>query len=149
MRVYLAASLFTPFERQRNKIVGETLSAAVGASIFLPQTIRDEGGRRPTAERIFSECVEGLQTADVVVALVDGADVDSGVSWELGYAFARSLPIVIVRTDYRRAEAGSVNIMIEGCASVRVHETHPSASIEAVTSAVTAAVINVARGTVT
>lgn len=57
--------------------------------------------------------MEGIDHSDLIVGLVDGADVDSGTAWELGYAFARGKPIVVLRTDYRSAEHGPVNIMIE------------------------------------
>lgn len=39
--------------------------------------------------------------------------VDSGTAWGIGYAYARRKPIVVLRSDYRSAEHGPVNIMIE------------------------------------
>ena len=56
---------------------------------------------------------DGIKVADVVVAIVDGADVDSGVAWELGFAHASGIPSLCFRTDIRKAEHNGVNIMIE------------------------------------
>jgi nucleoside 2-deoxyribosyltransferase len=140
MRIYLAASLFTPFERERNLYMARELEAIPGTAVFLPQRIRDSRGQRPDAASIFAECVRGVDEADVVVALADGADVDSGVAWELGYAYARDAPIVVVRSDYRAAEAGVVNIMIERCAARLVVERTPSTEVGTVVRALRAAI---------
>jgi nucleoside 2-deoxyribosyltransferase len=34
---------------------------------------------------IFSRCKSHLDTADMVIALLDGSQVDDGTSWEIGY----------------------------------------------------------------
>ena len=47
----------------------------------------------------------GIDWADVLLGIMDGADPDSGTCWEVGYAY-RKKPIVLVRTDLRR-DAGS------------------------------------------
>ena len=52
------------------------------------------------------------------MALLDGTQVDDGTAWEIGYAYAKGLPIYGIRTDFRHAgETGhsTVNSMIEGC----------------------------------
>jgi nucleoside 2-deoxyribosyltransferase len=115
VRLYLAAGLFTPVERERNAEIARRFSE-LGYAVFLPQDIRDEHGARPAAAEIFARCVAGVDDADAVVGVVDGADVDSGTAWELGYAYARGKPIASLRTDYRAAEHGPVNIMLDfGC----------------------------------
>ena len=58
-----------------------------------------------------------IDACDVVVALLDGMQVDDGTAWEIGYAYARNKPVVGVRTDLRKAgdtDHGNVNAMIEG-----------------------------------
>lgn len=56
----------------------------------------------------------------MVIALLDGAQVDDGTAWEIGYFYAMKLPgqkIIGTRTDFRRAgecEGAVVNPMIEG-----------------------------------
>jgi nucleoside 2-deoxyribosyltransferase len=71
------------------------------------------------------ECVEGVDTCDVIIALVDGPDVDSGTAWELGYGYAKNKRIIALRTDYRGAEDGPVNIMIAHSSSSLVETRDP------------------------
>jgi nucleoside 2-deoxyribosyltransferase len=61
-----------------------------------------------------------LDTADILIALLDGSQVDDGTAWEIGYFYARKSSehkIIGIRTDFRRAgesESAVVNAMIEG-----------------------------------
>ena len=32
----------------------------------------------------------------------DGTDVDAGVAWEMGFAYAMLIPVLALRTDFRR-----------------------------------------------
>ena len=122
-RVYLAASLFTPFERERNTHVASALSAS-GLEVFLPQCIVGPSTSEGIDfQAVYSECVRGLKAAQLVLALVDGADVDSGVAWELGYAAAISIPTICARTDFRRSEDRGVNIMIEFGSTEMIYAT--------------------------
>lgn len=59
---------------------------------------------------------ELIRAADAVLAVLDGADVDSGVAAEVGYAAALARPVVGVRTDWRTSgdnEAATVNLQVE------------------------------------
>lgn len=68
---------------------------------------------------IFEDHCRALDNADYVVAVADGADADSGTSWEMGYAFARGIPAVALRTDFRMAGLHErVNLMLEQSAKV-------------------------------
>lgn len=49
---------------------------------------------------------------DLVVAILDGADADSGTSAEIGYAYAIKKPVVGVRTDFRISEDRGLNLML-------------------------------------
>lgn len=48
-----------------------------------------------------------LLQADVVLAVLDGPDVDSGTAAEIGFASAAGVPVVGLRTDSTRQRAGS------------------------------------------
>jgi len=57
--------------------------------------------------------------ADIVVAVIDGADADSGTAWEMGYAYAHNKPVIAVRTDFRRVGMHEqVNLMLEESSKV-------------------------------
>jgi nucleoside 2-deoxyribosyltransferase len=116
MKLYFAGPLFSTAERTWNAEVTGALRAA-GHEVFLPQ--EQEPGK--DAAGIFATDVGGIDWADGLVAIMDGADPDSGTSWEVGYAFRRK-PIVLVRTDIRTG-AGSVggyNAMLTEAATVRL-----------------------------
>jgi nucleoside 2-deoxyribosyltransferase len=57
-----------------------------------------------------------IDRADAVVAVLDGADVDSGTAAEIGYAFARGKLIIGYRGDFRLSadnEGSVVNLQVE------------------------------------
>src|SRR6185369_5603587 len=101
MRIYFAGPLFSAAERDWNATLAAELRAA-GHKVFLPQ--EQEPGK--DAAGIFATDVGGIDWADGLVAIMDGADPDSGTSWEVGYAFGLRKWTVLVRTDIR-ARAGS------------------------------------------
>jgi len=66
-----------------------------------------EIGRRN--QRLIDEC-------DVIFAVLDGTDVDSGTAAEIGYGFAKHKPILGYRGDFRPSadnEGGIVNLQVE------------------------------------
>lgn len=112
--VYLAGSLFSVWERHANTLVADGLRQA-GYEVLLPQDIQappsSDGGL--DMRFVFNECVRLLDKADAVVALAEGPDPDSGTAWEMGYAAAKEIPTLCVRTDMRAAEQGvPTNIML-------------------------------------
>ncbi len=52
-------------------------------------------------EAIYQTCLSGLQSSRSVVAILDGADADSGTCFECGYAVGHGIPVIGVRTDFR------------------------------------------------
>ena len=122
--IYLAGPLFSEAEREFNRKLAGMLGNA-GYEVFLPQ--EDSADNLKSREKLdnatlFKKNVEGIDKSDLVVAILDGgSDVDSGTAWEIGYAWARGIPIVGLRTDFRTLGIeGIVNLMIEECA-VRIH----------------------------
>ncbi|MCU0631898.1 MAG: nucleoside 2-deoxyribosyltransferase [Methanolinea sp.] len=114
-RVYLAAPLFSTAERRFNVSLYELVSSHL-FQVYLPQEAGEDGCCRDTSsqQEMFARHCEALSRADVVLAVIDGADADSGTSWEMGYAYARAIPVISVRTDFRRAGAHEhVNLMLE------------------------------------
>jgi nucleoside 2-deoxyribosyltransferase len=117
MRIYFAGPLFSSAERDWNVTLVTALRGA-GHDVFLPQ--EQEPGK--DAQGIFATDVGGIDWADGLVAIMDGADPDSGTCWEVGYAYGKK-PIVLVRTDMRRnvGSGGSgYNPMLTESATIRV-----------------------------
>lgn len=107
--LYLASGLFTRAEIDYNWKLYEALTEK-GFKVLLPQAFCD-GLTSPFD--IFEACVMNLQSADVVIANLEGTDVDSGTSWECGYSFAKNIPIIAIRTDFRqRGDDDGLNCML-------------------------------------
>ncbi len=124
MRVYLAAQVFTQADRIYNRRLARLLEERLPAcEVILPQDFRVEQGgsfndRRRLTE-VFRQCRDALRSADLILAILDGADVDSGVAFEIGYARALNKAVVGLRTDYRQLQHKGVNMMIaEGCTDI-------------------------------
>ena len=119
-RVYLAAPLFSDAERTYNASLASLLEKNL-FDVHLPQEAGDDTDMRGKCaqERIFSENKKGIEEADFVVAVIDGADADSGTAWEMGYAYAMNKPVIAIRTDFRRVGRNEhVNLMLEESATV-------------------------------
>jgi nucleoside 2-deoxyribosyltransferase len=121
--VYLAAPLFSEAELDFNRKLRDEIKNS-GFNVFLPQedsnNVKDRDDRQMI---IFSKNETAIKNSDIIVAVVDGADVDSGTAWEIGYAYALGKPILGLRTDFRTLGIeGTVNLMIERsaelCASI-------------------------------
>jgi nucleoside 2-deoxyribosyltransferase len=120
-KIYLAGPLFTDAERAWHKSAKAEMTAA-GFDVVWPgelltrRRIEEAGGDAPAL--IFKTCRDALDSCDLVVALLDGTQVDDGTAWEIGYAYAGGKPVYGIRTDTRLAgDTGfsRVNGMIEGC----------------------------------
>ena len=127
MKIYFAAPLFTHAERYWNQQLADSLSReAPGIQVFLPQVDADiflPNGQLDLSS-VYSRCIQGVDEADIVVAILDGADVDSGTAFECGYAFAKEKPIIGIRTDIREGEDQGMNLML--CRSLNKLITIPA-----------------------
>jgi nucleoside 2-deoxyribosyltransferase len=120
-KVYLAGPLFTDGERAWHGRAKELL-AAKGLDVLWPGDLLSDAEVAAAGEKapdlIFRACRDALEGCDVVVALLDGTQVDDGTAWEIGYAHAMGKPVYGVRTDMRSAgetRHSLVNAMIQGC----------------------------------
>ncbi|OPY37455.1 MAG: Nucleoside 2-deoxyribosyltransferase [Methanoregula sp. PtaU1.Bin051] len=119
-RIYLAAPLFSEAERAYNASLAALLKDHF-FDVYVPQDAGDDSHSRDRAEhrRIYAALREALDTADAVVAVIDGADADSGTAWEMGYAAARGKPVFALRTDFRKVgDSEHVNLMLEQSATL-------------------------------
>lgn len=95
---------------------GQRSSATLRTSDLL-LTARLAGHDRDwqVSQEIAARNVTELHAANVVLAILDGADVDSGVAAEVGYASAINKPVVGLRTDDRATSDSSgylVNLQV-------------------------------------
>lgn len=108
LKIYIAGPLFTLGEVNFNLQLEEELYQELEVDIFLPQNVISTN-----VSSIFNTDKEEIEKSEVMIAILDGVDVDSGTAWEIGYAFALRKRIIGIRTDFRtRGDDGDLNLMI-------------------------------------
>jgi len=112
MKAYLANGLFSLGDR----LVNERLAAAIRQAVpnielYVPQendAINDKSAYADSLA-IAQADLEMLQNSDVLVAVLDGVEIDSGVAAEIGAFSMLNRPIIGVFTDVR--QQGRENMM--------------------------------------
>ena len=103
--VYVAGPLFSEAERCFLERIVDILAKAANLDplldFFLPHRDGGELGKGPTRKTIFNLDIQQINQANIVVALLDGQDVDSGTCIELGYAYATGKKVFGIITDFR------------------------------------------------
>lgn len=114
MEIYLAAPLFSEAERDFNEKVARKLREA-GFDVWLPQESLFIGeGTLEEKKLIYEADITALKKCDVVVAVLDGVDVDSGVAFEIGFAAALGKPVMGLKTDHRTfSRFEDINLILE------------------------------------
>ena len=121
MRVYLAGPMFTPYERTFLADCAGRLRSE-GFDVFVPH---EHGlvGRDATAEAVFAVDADGVESADAVLAVLDGPSIDDGTACEIGlfHGLKQRDPerkgVVGLLTDLRGERRGdtATNLFVRGC----------------------------------
>jgi len=110
-KIYLSGPLFSQGEINWGKKVKDFLEERLKIKVVWPHELA-EG----TTEQIFQANLLALSGCDLMVAMLDGPQVDDGTAWEIGYFFSKDKPVIGLRTDFRRAgesDQSKVNLMVE------------------------------------
>lgn len=142
--VYAAGPLFSQAERTWNSALAEYIDGRENSPfrILLPQeTSPVEKG----PEAIYRHCRRSVEKADIILANLDGPDVDSGTAWEVGYALGLGKPVVAYRTDFRVCEVHHANIMLWFGYEERIVCVEPTDKPEDTFERIYAALVKVAK----
>jgi nucleoside 2-deoxyribosyltransferase len=137
VQIYIAGPLFSPYHRERHAENVRRLRAA-GHECFVPQEQEHNAHQsKSVPARVFQVDLSGVRWANVLIALLDDADVSSGTACEMGifYELMRHDPtkkgILGILTDDRprkRDTSGvgeSINFFTLGCVQ-KVGKVYPS-----------------------
>lgn len=134
--LYLAGPLFSEAERDwhiktKRLLIEKATELCKDVEIIWPYELitlsEIESLGNDARFEIFKRCKEALDKTDIVVALLDGTQVDDGTAWEIGYFYGIKSPgskIIGIRTDFRNAgdsKNAIVNAMIEIACNYIVH----------------------------
>jgi nucleoside 2-deoxyribosyltransferase len=121
-RVYVAGPLgFSESGRAHHQVILALLARA-GLAPLDPWRHPAPPGMPGSAElheatrRYGAQNAADIRSADAVLAILDGSDVDSGTAAEVGFACALGTPIVGLRTDLRRSgenDSVVVNLQVQ------------------------------------
>lgn len=117
-KAYLAAPLFNEREREFNLLLANRLDSFV--EVFLPQRdgllladlLAADVPLEVAETRIFERDRLALNESELLVAVLDGAHIDEGVAFEIGFAHARGVLCLGLQSDIRRALPSGNNPMI-------------------------------------
>lgn len=132
MRIYLAgplgfaeagrmfhATMVASLQRLGHEVIDPwrlTARKKTDAAGKLPYGVKRRGAWRKLNREIADNNRRGIDRCDAIVAVLDGADVDSGTAAEIGYGYARGKKILGYRGDFRLAgdnDGAVVNLQVE------------------------------------
>jgi len=111
--IYWAAPLFSQAERVWNRLCADFLETK-GYEVILPQERANAYIKEGIIDfkGLVNNCYLLALRCDIMIAVLDGPDTDSGTSLECGLRIgAKAGKIIGVRTDFRKAEDGQLNAM--------------------------------------
>lgn len=102
MKIYVAAPFFNDKELINVELVAKVLEDK-GHTLFIPMEETkniDNSDVMKWRKGVFKADTEGIIKADLVLAVVNHGNYDDmGTCWEMGYAYALDIPVVIFKTD--------------------------------------------------
>jgi len=114
VKVYIAGPLFTEGERWLLEKVDEACRR-MGLETYLPHR---ETSPKMGVKGVYESHLKALENCSLMVAVLDGADIDSGTAFEIGFFKAKGKPVIGLRTDSRAlhlpryGETTEVNLMV-------------------------------------
>lgn len=119
MKAYLANGLFSIGDRYVNEVLAAKIREAVPTiDLYVPQenaAINDKNSYANSLS-IAEADLESLQASDVLIAVIDGIEIDSGVAAEIGAFSALNRPIIALFSDVRqmgRTNTKKIDALIE------------------------------------
>lgn len=111
-RIYLSGPLFSQAEIEWCRHVKAALEEALeNVEVVWPHELSTG-----SPVEIFQANLRALDECDLMIAILDGPQVDDGTAWEVGYFYAKGRRVLGIRTDFRKAgefDSSMVNLMVE------------------------------------
>jgi len=105
MKAYIAGKLCKDSEIEFLEKIAE-MCEKLGIETFLPH--RDVGickGMKDVKRIFKGDIIDGFKGCKIIIAVLDGLHVGAGTSWELGYAYAKGITAIGIKTDEPVEEA--------------------------------------------
>ena len=118
LKAYIAGPLCTKPERDFLEKI-DRLCKKLGIRTFLPH--RDCGlwKSMKDAKRIAKGDLKGFKGCSLLIASLNGFNIGAGTAWEMGYAHAKAIPVIAVKTDRKLKESiEEISAIIVGTAKI-------------------------------
>lgn len=101
-RIYLATRLYNTDDKIRACDLEDHLRGIFpDAEIFMPYRDVDEDTIETNwKETIFRNDINQLSTSDLLIGFWDGTEFDEGMGFEIGYAIAKGITVVVLNSDF-------------------------------------------------
>lgn len=98
MKAYIAGPLCIKEERIFLERI-DKICKKLNVTTFLPH--RDCGlwKNLKDTKRIAKGDLKGFENCDFLIANLNGFNIGAGTAWEIGYAYAKKIPIIALKTD--------------------------------------------------
>jgi len=100
-KIYIAGALFSPFERANLEKI-DSLCKELEFTTYLPHK---DGGlfvrEGNNSSSFFIADRDNIDTSKIIIAILNGTDIDSGTSWEIGYGYSKQKIIIGYLEDIR------------------------------------------------
>lgn len=109
-KIYLASPFFNSEEINKLEMI-KTILRGKGLDVFVPNEHQNphlEFGSLEWRAATFKSDVDAIDNCDIMVAInCQGNYDDAGTMWEIGYAFAKEIPVVLFNNT-----GETINLMI-------------------------------------
>ena len=119
MKAYLANGLFSQGDRLLNELIARDLREEIeDIDLYVPQENTEINDKSNFADShlIAKLDSEKLLASDILIAVIDGVEIDSGVAAEIGLFSSLGKPIIALCTDIRSVTDNNkekTNIILE------------------------------------
>lgn len=108
MKAYVAGPLWDEKDRKELEKL-DRLCKSLNIDTFLPH--RDAGVyKRGDSKPFFKKDSETIDECKVMIAILDWKNIGSGTAWEIGYAYAKKIPVIGLVEDLK-----SINTFARMC----------------------------------
>jgi len=118
IKCYIAGPLCNPHERDFLEKI-DKICRKMGIETFLPH--RDCGlwKEGKDVKEIALGDLKGFEDCDFLIANLNGFNVGAGTAWEMGYAYAKKIPVIALKTDRKPEEAiEEISAIISGLTKI-------------------------------
>lgn len=98
LKAYIAGPLCTAQEREFLEKI-DSMCKELRLATFLPHRECGLWKEGKDVKEIAKGDLDGFQNCNLLIANLNGFNVGAGTAWEMGYAYAKKIPIIAIKTD--------------------------------------------------